>query len=76
MIVQTTTIYEIVEVAEMTTRLNGVKMSKLVHLSHQVIDKTNNAYKFVAGIDGADKFGKMCAEIKSDLIDFKLPLAA
>lgn len=37
---------------------------------------TNNAYKFVAGIEGADKFGKMCAEVKSDLIDFKLPLAA
>lgn len=60
----------------MTTRLNGVKMYKLVHLSQQVIEKTNNAYKFVAGIPGADKFGKMCAEVKSDLIDFKLPLAA
>lgn len=33
---------------------------------------TNNAYKFMSGIEGMDKFGKMCAELKSDLIDLEL----
>jgi hypothetical protein len=32
---------------------------------------TNNAYKFMSGIEGMDRFGKVCAEVKSDLIDLK-----
>lgn len=32
---------------------------------------TNNAYKFMSGIEGEDKFGKMCAEVKSSLIDLE-----
>lgn len=30
---------------------------------------SNNAYKFTSGIEGENKFGKMCAEAKSDLIE-------
>ena len=37
---------------------------------------TNNAYKFVSGIEGADKFGKMCAELKFLVIDLEFPLVA
>ena len=33
---------------------------------------TNNAYKFMSGIEGMDRFGKVCAEVKSSLIDFKV----
>ena len=33
---------------------------------------TNNAYKFMSGIEGMDRFGKMCAELKSSLIDLEL----
>lgn len=33
---------------------------------------TNNAYKFMTGIEGMDRFGKMCAEVKSSLIDLEL----
>ncbi len=38
---------------------------------------TNNAYKFMSGIEGMDRFGKMCAEVKSSLMDLKfLAMAA
>lgn len=37
---------------------------------------TNNAFKFVSGIEGEDKFGKMCAEVKSSLIDLEFLTAA
>lgn len=38
---------------------------------------TNNAFKFMSGIEGMDRFGKMCAEVKSSLIDLKfLTMAA
>jgi hypothetical protein len=38
---------------------------------------TNNAYKFMSGIEGMDRFGKMCAEVKSSLIDLEfLTMAA
>ena len=33
---------------------------------------TNNAYKFLSGIEGENKFGKLCAEVKSSLIDLEL----
>lgn len=33
---------------------------------------TNNSYKFTSGIEGDLKFGKLCAEVKSSLIDLKL----
>jgi hypothetical protein len=33
---------------------------------------TNNAYKFVSGIEGMDRFGRICAEVKSSLIDLDL----
>ena len=33
---------------------------------------TNNAYKFMSGIEGMDRFGRKCAELKSSLIDLKL----
>ena len=33
---------------------------------------TNNAYKFMSGIEGMDRFGKVCAELKSSLIDLEL----
>jgi hypothetical protein len=33
---------------------------------------TNNAFKFTSGIEGMDRFGKMCAEVKSSLIDLEL----
>lgn len=33
---------------------------------------TNNAYKFMSGIEGMDRFGKACAEVKSSLIDLDL----
>ena len=33
---------------------------------------TNNAYKFMSGIEGDLKFGRMCAEVKSSLIDLEL----
>lgn len=33
---------------------------------------TNNAFKFMTGIEGMDRFGKMCAEVKSSLIDLEL----
>lgn len=32
---------------------------------------TNNAFKFMSGIEGDLKFGKMCAEVKSSLIDLE-----
>ena len=37
---------------------------------------TNSAFKFMSGIEGEDKFGKMCAEVKSWVIDLELPLVA
>ena len=38
---------------------------------------TNNAYKFMSGIEGMDRFGKVCAEVKSSLIDLEfLAMAA
>lgn len=37
---------------------------------------TNNAYKFMTGIEGMDRFGKMCAEVKSSLIDLEFLIAA
>ena len=37
---------------------------------------TNNAYKFMSGIEGMDRFGKMCAELKSSLIDLEFLIAA
>jgi hypothetical protein len=37
---------------------------------------TNNAQKFMTGIEGMDRFGKMCAEVKSDLIDLECLIAA
>lgn len=33
---------------------------------------TNNAYKFMSGIEGMDRFGKQCAEVKSSLIDLEI----
>ena len=33
---------------------------------------TNNAFKFLSGIEGENKFGRVCAEVKSDLIDLEL----
>ena len=36
---------------------------------------TNNAYKFISGIEGMDRFGKVCAEVKPLVIDLE-PLAA
>ena len=44
----------------------------LAHLSQQVIDKTNNAFKFTSGIEGDLKFGKTCAELKLWVIDLEL----
>lgn len=32
---------------------------------------TNNAFKFMSGIEGDLKFGKTCAEVKSSLIDLE-----
>ena len=32
---------------------------------------TNNAYKFMSGIEGMDRFGKMCAEVKLLVIDLE-----
>ncbi len=32
---------------------------------------TNNAYKFMTGIEGMDRFGKMCAELKPWVIDLE-----
>ncbi len=32
---------------------------------------TNNAYKFMSGIEGELRFGKQCAEVKSSLIDLE-----
>jgi N4-gp56 family major capsid protein len=32
----------------------------------------NNAYSFLTGIQGEDRFGKQCAEVKSSLIDLEL----
>lgn len=32
---------------------------------------TNNAFKFVSGIEGMNRIGKMCAELKSSLIDLE-----
>jgi hypothetical protein len=37
---------------------------------------TNNAFKFMSGIEGMDRFGKMCAEVKSSLIDLEFLTAA
>lgn len=37
---------------------------------------TNNAYKFMTGIEGMDRFGKLCAELKSSLIDLEFLIAA
>lgn len=33
---------------------------------------TNNAYKFMSGIEGMDHFGKKCAEVKPWVIDLEL----
>ena len=33
---------------------------------------TNNAYKFMSGIEGDLKFGKVCAELKLEIIDLEL----
>jgi len=38
--------------------------------------RTNNAYEFMEGIGGENKFGKMCAEVKLLVIGLELPLAA
>ena len=35
----------------------------------------NNAYTIMDNIEGEDKFGKMCAELKSSLIDLELVVA-
>lgn len=32
---------------------------------------TNNAFKFMSGIEGETKFGKTCAEVKSWVIDLE-----
>lgn len=32
---------------------------------------TNNAYKFMSGIEGMDRFGKHCAELKPLVIDLE-----
>jgi hypothetical protein len=32
---------------------------------------TNNAFKFMSGVEGMDRFGKMCAELKSWVIDLE-----
>ncbi len=32
---------------------------------------TNNAYKFMSGIEGMDRFGKKCAELKLLVIDLE-----
>ena len=32
----------------------------------------NNAYSFMSGVEGENKFGRMCAEVKSSLIDLEL----
>ena len=32
---------------------------------------TNNAYKFMSGIEGMDRFGKLCAEVKLWVIDLE-----
>lgn len=37
---------------------------------------TNNAYKYETGIQGEDRFGKVCADVKFLVIDLELPLAA
>lgn len=37
---------------------------------------TNNAYKFMSGIEGMDRFGKICAEVKPWVIDLELLIAA
>lgn len=37
---------------------------------------TNNAYKFMTGIEGMDRFGKMCAEVKPWVIDLEYLAAA
>lgn len=37
---------------------------------------TNNAYKFMTGIEGMDRFGKVCAEVKSWVIDLEFLAAA
>jgi hypothetical protein len=37
---------------------------------------TNNAYKFMSGIEGMDRFGKVCAELKPWVIDLECLTAA
>ena len=37
---------------------------------------TNNAYKFMPGIEGMDRFGRMCAELKLWVIDLECLTAA
>ena len=32
---------------------------------------TNNAYKFMSGFEGMDRFGKKCAEVKPWVIDLE-----
>lgn len=32
---------------------------------------SNNAYKFMSGVEGMDRFGRMCAEVKPSLIDLE-----
>ena len=36
----------------------------------------NNAYTIMDNIEGEDKFGKMCAEVKSSLIDLEAEVVA
>lgn len=37
---------------------------------------TNNAQKFMTGIEGMDRFGKVCAELKPQVIDLECLIAA
>ena len=36
---------------------------------------SNNAYKFMSGIEGMNRFGKVCAELKPWVIDLEFLIA-
>ena len=54
---------------------NGDSPTEITRSDVDLVVRTlrgNNAYSFLSGVEGENKFGKMCAEIKPSLIDLEL----
>lgn len=54
---------------------NGDNPTEITRGDIDIVVRTlrgNNAYSFMTGVEGEDRFGKECAEFKSSLIDLEL----